>query len=231
MFSFFSSKEKKAAQARLRKAYEEHGYYSDEYIEAYLASIKRKTPDVHYTLCEIYTEMERYDSAQKELLSCKSGGFMDDISTGLQAICKIAYYTAIQDYDEALSVYGDRVRFLDVHFKNPARSRVAGDYYMYASTLCAIAERKDPDSFEKYEDLIKKYYARLREWCDVFPRHRLQFELTQTMVLFAKGQNEEAEDAFAKCKQSILDHDFKYEWEREDFLKRLERSRKLIPSQ
>lgn len=230
MFSFLS-KEKKEAKARLRAAYEQYGYYSDEYIEAYLASTKRITSDVHYTLCEIYTEMERYDDAQKELLSCKSGSFMDDISTGLQAICKISLFFARQDYDEALSVYGDRVRFLDVHFKNPARSRVAGDYYMYAASLCAIAGRKDPDSLQKYEDLIKKYYARLREWCDVFPRHRLQFELTQTMVLFAKGENEEAEEAFAKCRQSILDHDFKYEWERENFLKRLERSRKLIPDQ
>ena len=225
MFSFFS-KERKEAARKLREAYENHGFYSDEYIEAFIASKKRLTSDDHFTLCDIYTELQRFDEAQKELLSCKSGTFLDDITTGQIALCKIALAMGTGDYNEAIEAYEDRSRFLDIHFKNPARSRAAGDYYMYAATINAILQRKVGygEAYDIYKEEIKKYYARLREWCDVFPGHRIQFDLTQTMVQFAKGEMKEAEKAYDECKSNILNHDFKYEWEREYFLNRLDRA-------
>ena len=78
---------------------------------------------------------------------------------------------------------------------------------------------------------VRKYMARLREWCDIFPKHRILLDITEVALLFAQNK-EEAEDAAAKCRTNILDFSgFEYEWQRDYFLKKLDRATRLMLSE
>ena len=188
-------------------------------MQAFINNRKRLTSDDHFTLCELYIEMEKYDAAQKELLSVKPGSLLHIITTGQFAFCQIALYMGTGEYDDAKAVYGDKVKFLDTFMKNPVRCRIAGDYYSYAATLCAmIGDEKKKET----------YFARMREWCDVYPKHRILLDITEAAVLYAKGHKEEAEKAADQCRQTILNfQDFNYEWERAYYLRKLERTERL----
>ena len=225
MFSFLNKKNSEANK-KLKEVYEQKGFYCDEYIEAFLATKKKITSDDHMTLCEIYTEMERYEEAQKELLQIHAGSILDDMAVGQRAFCQINYYIETGDFDKAIEVYNDKVRFLDVFFKNPARSRLAGDYYFHAALLCTLMCQKDPSAEKALAEKINTYYARLREWCDIFPRNRILYEITVVRVLFVQNK-EEAGEAFDNCRKTILDFDFKHEWEREYFLRKLDRTKSI----
>ncbi|MBO4926652.1 MAG: hypothetical protein J5379_00145 [Clostridiales bacterium] len=250
----------------LTEVFREKGFYSDEYVNAFKARRQKLSSDDHFTLCEIYTEMERYDDAQSELLSVKAGSILDDITTGQRAFCRIAIAFGTGKYEDALRVYEELGRFLDTFMKNPVRSRVAGDYYFYSAALCAMftdedAKKAQPSATEKAlasfmgtsptgvnSEKLEKYLARLREWCDIYPKHRILYDITEVAVLFAKSKantdsgdtteinegvrnvayRKEAEDAAAKCRQNILDFSgFKYEWEREYYLRKLDRATRL----
>ena len=226
MFSF-SDKNRKEAKKRLKEVFQEKGFYCDEYVKAFIESRRKLTSDDHLTLCEIYTEMGRYDEAQKELLQVRPGSILDDIATGQNAFCQIHLFLEMGEYDKAISVYNEKVTFMDVFFKNPARSRAAGDYYCNAATLCAILSVTNPSfTMEKAQENIERYYARLREWCDTFPRNRILYEITRVRVLYAWNK-EEAGEAADTCRQTVLDFGFEHEWEREYYLKKLDRAAKL----
>ncbi|MBR6254460.1 MAG: hypothetical protein IKR22_03395 [Clostridiales bacterium] len=206
------------AKENLKKVYEEKGFYCEEYVQAYLATRKKITSDDHFTLCELYIGMERYEDAQKELLSVHARSIMDDMTTGQLCLCKMSLFTETGAYKDASDLYGERVRFLDVFFKNPVRSRAAGDYYYYASVISTLMG---------LEDKLDIYIRRLREWCDIFPKNRILLSITETAVLFVK-KDEKAGEALAECRQTILDFSgFKYEWERDNYLKKLERTARL----
>ena len=220
MFSIFR---KNPADAELDRIYKEKGFYCDEYVEAFRAAHPRLRSDDHFTLCELYIGMEKYDSASKELLSVRPGSLLDIITPAQHAFCRIAISLGSGDYSDALAIYNEHVKFLDTFMSNPVRSKIAGDYYSYAAILCAI-EGKDTSDRE-----IERYLARLREWCDLFPRHRLLLSITEVAVLYAKKEKE-AEAAAAKCRQTILDFpSFNYEWEREEYLKKLDRATRITP--
>ncbi|MBR5975785.1 MAG: hypothetical protein IK020_11455 [Clostridiales bacterium] len=216
MFSIFK---KNKPDDELTRIFREKGFYCDEYIQAFINSRKHLTSDDHFTLCELYIEMERYDAAQKELLSVKPGSLLDIITTGQLAFCRIALHMGTGEYDEAKAVYAEKVKFLDTFMKNPVRCRIAGDYYSYAATICAMT------GDEKKKET---YFARMREWCDIYPKHRLLLDITDIATLYAKNQNEEAEEAADKCRHTILDFpDFNYEWERGYYLRKLDRTARI----
>ena len=215
---------KKKNDEELAAVYREKGFYSEEYIQVFRSRHPRMNSDDHFTLCELYIGMEKYDSASKELLSVRPGSLLDIITPAQHAFCRIAISLGSGDYSDALAIYNEHVKFLDTFMSNPVRSKIAGDYYSYAAILCAI-EGKDTSDRE-----IERYLARLREWCDLFPRHRLLLSITEVAVLYAKKEKE-AEAAAAKCRQTILDFpSFNYEWEREEFLKKLDRATRITPS-
>ncbi|MBO4689148.1 MAG: hypothetical protein J5636_11635 [Clostridiales bacterium] len=222
MFSIFK---KNKPDDELTRIFKEKGFYCDEYVQAFIHSRKHLSSDDHFTLCELYIEMERYNDAQKELLSVKPGSLLDIITTGQLAFCQIALYMGTGEYDDAKAVYEDKVKFLDTFMKNPVRCRIAGDYYSYAATICAmIGDEKKKET----------YFARMREWCDIYPKHRILLDITEVATLYAKAAAlagvtpDEAKSAKETCRDTILNfQDFNYEWERAYYLRKLERTQRL----
>ena len=212
LFRFF----KRGSQDQeLLEIFENKGFYSEEYVNAFLERHPRPNSDDHFTLCEIYTEMGKYEDARTELMAVRPGSILDAINNGQHAFCSIALLMETGEYKKAISAYHEHVKFLDTFMKNSVRSRIAGDYYSHAAVICAI---------EGDEEKMDRYIRRMREWCDIFPKHRILLEVTQVKILFAKNK-EEAGQALADCRQTITDFPgFKYEWEREYFLKKLDRA-------
>lgn len=203
----------------LASIYKVKGCYCDEYLDAFMAECPEKNNDNRFTLCEIYTELERYEEAQDCLDPITPSSILDDITRGQLLHCRIMLFIETGKMDRALELFSDNKKFLDRFMKNPVRSKISGDFYSNAALLCAFA------NVAKDEDI---YIKRLREWCDLFPKNRLLLEITQVKILLLK-KSEEAEDAFALCRETILDFpDFQYEWEREYYLKKLDRAKKLF---
>ena len=201
----------------LVEIFENYGFYSDEYVNAFLDRHPRLTSDDHFTLCEIYTEMGKYEDARTELMAVRPGSILDAINNGQHAFCTIALFMETGEYKKAISSYHEHVKFLDTFMKNSVRCRIAGDYYSHAAVICAL---------EGDEEKTDRYIRRMREWCDIFPKHRILLEVTKVKILFAK-KSEEAGQALADCRQTITDFSgFKYEWEREYVLKKLDRAEK-----
>ena len=240
---------KKKNDEELAAVYREKGFYSEEYIQVFRSRHPKMNSDDHCTLCEIYAEMGRFEDAQNELFAVRPGMILDDITTGQQLYCHILLSMCSGRYKDAYSTFRDNARFLDRFMSNPVRSRIAGDYYSSVASLLALfsskstaSEPSDPSqnfksaffgSTKKGDAAseVRKYMARLREWCDIFPKHRILLDITEVALLFAQNK-EEAEDAAAKCRANILDFSgFEYEWQRDYFLKKLDRATRLTLSE
>jgi len=216
----------------LASVYKEKGCYSQEYLDAFIQQFPKRNNDNLFTLCEIYTEMERYAEAKECLEPITPGSILDDITRGQLLHCRITLYMETGDLEKALSTYQDNKKFLDRFMHNPVRSKIAGDYYSNGAILSALSGDNE------FEDT---YIRRLREWCDLFPKNRLLLEITEVKLLLLresgkisvpslerKEDKEKAGDALANCRKNILDHSgFQYEWEREYYLKKLDRAARI----
>lgn len=206
----------------LASIYKVKGCYCEEYLDAFMEQCPKKNNDNRFTLCEIYTELERYEEALDCLDPITPNSILDDITRGQLLHCRIMIFIETGKMERALELYTENKKFLDRFMKNPVRSKISGDFYSNSALLCAYAND------DKYEDI---YIKRLREWCDLFPKNRLLLEITEVKLLLLK-KHEEAEEAFAHCRETILDFSgFQYEWEREYYLKKLDRAKKLFSAE
>lgn len=220
-FDLFRKKENntKEDDNSLSSIYQAKGCYCQEYLDAFTSRFPKKNNDNLFTLCEIYTELERYEEAKECLDPITPGSILDDITKGQLLHCRIMLFMEEGKFQKALEIYSENKKFLDRFMKNPVRSKISGDFYSNSAVLCAFS--KDAE----YEDI---YIKRLREWCDIFPKNRLLLEITQAKILLLT-QNEEAEEALASCRRHILDFQgFQYEWEREYYIKKLDRAIRIM---
>ncbi len=205
-------------RSELASIYEQKGCYCQEYLDAFQAQNPKKNNDYYFTLCEIYTEMERYEDAKDCLAPITPNSILDDITRGQLLFCRIMISMETGNIKKATEIYSDKVKFLDRFMMNPARSKIAGDYHSYCAVMAACS------GDEKTEDC---YIRRLREWCDIFPKNHVMLEITQVKVLFAR-KSEKAEEAWQQCHQMLLGFsEFRYPWERDYFLKKLDRARDI----
>jgi len=210
--------EEKEAEAALARIYERKGCYSEEYLEAFMQAHPKLTSDDQLTICEILIELQRYDEAKDCLLRVRPGAIFDDMTEGAHTHCQLTLAIETGHFREACRIFETERRFLDTFMSNPVRSKVAGDYYSNAAVLCALSGD---------EESCDRYIRRLREWCDLYPRHPILLKITQVKVLFAQGKKE-AEAALAECDQAILDFmGFKYYWEQEYYRNKLSRASRI----
>ena len=203
----------------LKEIYELKGSYCEEYAEEYKRIHSPLKGDDYFTLAEIYIEMEDYEKAKDLLSHITPASMFDDINQGQFEHLWITILLYTQRWEDALERYKKNRSFLDVFMSNPVRASIAGDYNENAAILSAIDEEKED---------VETYLSRLREWCDMFPKNRMQVSITEAEVLFATGKEEKAEDALHTIEQDILlNNKYKYEWERENMLKKLYRARRL----
>lgn len=210
--------EQKEAIVALARIHVEKGCYCEEYLDAFKKANPKLTSDDYLTLCEILIEMERYDEAKDCLLRVRPGAIFDDMTEGAHSHCQLALAIETGHFKEACRIFEAERRFLDTFMSNPVRSKVAGDYYSNAAVLCALSGD---------EESCDRYIRRLREWCDIYPKHPILLKITEVKVLFAQGK-QEAEAALADCDQAILDFSgFKFNWEQDYYRKKLSRASRI----
>lgn len=227
--------EQKKQKEELGRIFREHGCYSDEYIETFQAYQTKPNADSQLILVSIYIEMGRLEEAKKALMNVDFGldKLIDNNAKAKKIHLQIMLDLAEGKTFDARDTYKENTHFLDKTMKNPFISNIAGDYYAYAAALTTLTV-----AFTEHPD-VKKYLARLREWCDTYPKNRILYDITQVWLAYVKSTHamissgtgmesvdakKEAEAAAAKCRETILDFDgFSYEWEREFYLNRLDR--------
>lgn len=214
--------ERKKQKEELGRIFRENGCYSNEYVEAFTAFHPKMSSDEQMILTSIYIEMGRLDDAKKSMMNTDFGvdKLIDSNAKAKKVHLQIMLDLAEGLADEAKSLFTENTRFMDKNMKNPFASNIAGDYYVYAASFSTII-----DGDRTSED-TEKYLARLREWCDTYPRNRLLYEIAEVWLAYVQpdANKEEAEATAAECRKSILDFDgFNYEWERTFYLNRLDR--------
>ena len=198
----------------LVQIYETKGY-CDEYIDGFKALNKKMKPMDYLTLCDIYTGLERYSEAE-EMLSRVSVGFMtDDTIKGMYLLNKINLLLGENKGAEAYEVFAKEQKFLDIFFSAPAYRRMGIAYYDSAAVTLAMNGRMDE---------AVQYYKWEKAASDKYDKTGVYPMLTNVHMLKAAGNDSLAEEFAAKAREYIENYnEFKFRWQKEQFLGMLDR--------
>lgn len=201
----------------VQKIYTEKGL-CPEYVEAYHAlHPKPKTFD-KCLIADMYLAIDQFDKAGEILDSIHIGFMSDDDEKGMYYYVLMNYLMLTKRKDEAISILKREQKYLNIYWGSPGRARFCGAFYDCVATLSSTCGYSD----------IANYYYQLEQAANAkYDQTGLMSPISKLNILYA-AKSPEADAQVEPIRQQIEAYnDYKNVWEKDYFLKLLEKAKRF----
>lgn len=188
----------------------------EEYAEGYKELHSKKMKPMDYTtLADLYTTLEKYDEAEEMLSHVKINFMTDDTIKGVYLLSKLNLLVGQKKGEEAYALFTKEQKYLDIFFSAPAYRRSGMAYYDTAAVLLAMNGQLQAAGY---------YYKLEQESSQTYDKTGVYPMLTNVHMLKLMGNETTAQEAADKAREYITNYnEFKYVWQKEQFLHMLDR--------
>ena len=200
----------------LQRIYVEKGV-CDEYFECYKKLHNKPTKLDRITVADFLIYVGRYEEAEGVLDRVKSSILDDDDIKTLYNFELMYMYILTGRREEANNIYLKYHKLIDVYFSSRLRSNVSVVYYDNAAVLAALNGN---------EQAAINFHSLVERWSEKYDETKIMPRISYVNILYAFGRKDEADEEYEAVKKIINDFSgYKTDWQKESFLRTLERSK------